>query len=139
MFEEVRERFAKGELETDQRQECFRSIDAGVQLLVTIIVGEGQAVEHSSGLVYFYDMMKILRIWMRSHPLPLPPLLSLKAVKRQLQISHKECYIMEENYITASYTFFSLSRPEFEQVTGSKMMETCYLVNELFIGSEERS
>lgn len=30
-------------------------------------------------------------------------------------------------------------RPEFEQVTGSKMMETCYLVNELFIGSEERS
>ena len=76
---------------------------------------------------------------MRSHPLPLPPLLSLKAVKRQLQISHKECYIMEENYITASYTFFSLSRPEFEQVTGSKMMETCYLVNELFIGSEERS
>lgn len=29
-------------------------------------------------------------------------------------------------------------RPEFEQVTGSEMMETCYLVNELFIGSEER-
>ena len=43
---------------------------------------------------------------MRSHPLPLPPLPSLKAVKSQLQISHKECYIMEENYITASYTFF---------------------------------
>lgn len=29
-------------------------------------------------------------------------------------------------------------RPEFEQVTGSEMMETCYLVNELFIGSEEK-
>ncbi|XP_078363568.1 serine/threonine-protein kinase Nek1-like isoform X2 [Oculina patagonica] len=30
-------------------------------------------------------------------------------------------------------------RPEFEKLTGSEMMETCYLVNELFIGPEEQS
>jgi len=30
-------------------------------------------------------------------------------------------------------------RPEFEQLSGSEMMETCYLVNELFIDPEERS
>ena len=30
-------------------------------------------------------------------------------------------------------------RPEFEKLTGSEMMETCYLVNELFIGPEDQS
>lgn len=35
--------------------------------------------------------------------------------------------------------YFVFFRPEFEKLTGSEMMETCYLVNELFIGPEEQS
>lgn len=38
--------------------------------------------------------------------------------------------------IVISFFFF---RPEFEKLTGSEMMETCYLVNELLIGPEEQS
>ena len=30
-------------------------------------------------------------------------------------------------------------RPEFEKLSGSEMMETCYLVNELFIGPEDEN
>ena len=33
--------------------------------------------------------------------------------------------------------YFIFFRPEFEKLSGSEMMETCYLVNELFIGPEE--